>query len=188
MKYNFIKLNHGWNADPNVTITDIHVVEDKVILSFENANEELVWLLFPQCWRYRLGGPNDEGWYKGQGRFSTNSHKWGEFYEVEGNLKETEVSDWKQGPSRNIIDSRHYLFYMRDSAFECDASNWKIITFPQLKQEYGEVPEWKQKRAAYITESGGVSDELCYWKGCSNFCLKEKKLCVDHLYPELSGV
>jgi hypothetical protein len=44
---------------------------------------------------YRLGGTNDEGWYVGQCRFSKVAPAWGEFYEVDGDLKlESSSDDW----------------------------------------------------------------------------------------------
>jgi hypothetical protein len=47
--------------------------------------------------RYRLGNTNDEGWYRGQCRFSKLAPAWGEFYEVEGDpLMDKAPDDWVQ--------------------------------------------------------------------------------------------
>ena len=83
----------------------------------------MIVLTFHDCWRYRVGTVNDEGWYRGQCRFSGLAPAWGEFYEVRGNLKLEEIDDWIElsSPAEN---SRHYLFYFRDEEFECDAGSW----------------------------------------------------------------
>ena len=74
----FIRLNKGWNADPNVS--DVHTCVDgeDVLLQFDmNAFQfpefktgEKGVLRFVDCSRFRLGATNDEGWYLGQCRFT----------------------------------------------------------------------------------------------------------------------
>jgi hypothetical protein len=86
-------------------------------------------LRFSNCWRYRLGGTNDEGWYRGQCRFSGIAPAWGDFYEVKGNLmidSDPEAYEWVtlRSPS---LKSRHFLFYLRDETFECDAESWSLV-------------------------------------------------------------
>ena len=44
-------------------------------------------LRFAKCWRYSMEGTNDEGWWRGQCRFSRRAPDWGEFYELEGDLR-----------------------------------------------------------------------------------------------------
>ena len=70
---------------------------------------------------------NDEGWYRGQCRFSGIAPAWGEFYEVTGDLKLTAIDDWR------VVDhdqpaGRHFLFYLRDETFECEADGWRLET------------------------------------------------------------
>jgi hypothetical protein len=81
-------------------------------------------LRFLSCERYRLGPTNDEGWYRGQCRFSKVAPRWGEFYEVSGDLRLQECPDgWVTvGPAHRTL--RHFLFYFRDETFECDAAEW----------------------------------------------------------------
>jgi hypothetical protein len=38
----------------------------------EFAEDQRAQLRFTGAWRYRLGSPNDEGWYRGQCRFSAS--------------------------------------------------------------------------------------------------------------------
>ncbi len=132
MKTEFIKLNKEWNAEPNAPSPTVKIIGSDIEVAFgmnyilyKQYNEESVGhLLFKNCWRYRLGSTNDEGWYRGQCRFSKAAPAWGEFYEVRGDLKLNECpNDWVMlGASRPT--SKHFLFYFRDGTFECDADEW----------------------------------------------------------------
>jgi hypothetical protein len=98
----FHRLNDGWNAEPNAPAESVQVCGDTVSLEFDlnafmfNAFSEgdQGRLTFSSCSRYRLGPTNDEGWYRGQCRFSKVAPAWGEFYEVTGDLFDEQVSDW----------------------------------------------------------------------------------------------
>jgi len=58
--------------------------------------EDIGQIVFNNCWRYRLGGTNDEGWYLGQCRFNKIAPAWGQFYKVSGNLMHDVPSlEWK---------------------------------------------------------------------------------------------
>jgi hypothetical protein len=86
-------------------------------------------LIFHNCWRYRLGATNDEGWYRGQCRFSRTAPAWGEFYEVQGDLKvEASPQDWVVMGSEPESGAKHFLFYFRDETFECDAQDVETMT------------------------------------------------------------
>jgi len=134
MTTSFVTLNHGWNADPNAPEPKIERQGSDIVLSFAvNA------FLFPQfeegsvcsvkfhnCWRYRLGATNDEGWHLGQCRFSRLAPAWGEFYQVEGNLLlESAPQDWMITAAPRA-ESHHYLFYLKDGTFECDATSYQV--------------------------------------------------------------
>jgi hypothetical protein len=135
MTTRFARLNKGWNAEPNVPEPCVEVVErDVAVTFFLNPSQfpqfregERARLCFHECWRYRLGSTNDEGWYRGQCRFSGIAPAWGEFYEVSGDLKLGEVPGfWIPGPVTAAEPSRHFLFYFRDDTFECDAAGWRL--------------------------------------------------------------
>ena len=98
--------------------------------AFENFTEgEVVTLTFSDCWRYRLGPTNDEGWYRSQCRFSHSALAWGEFYEVSGELLMDQApKDWVILNPEPPHPTKHYLFYLRDESFECDASGWSFST------------------------------------------------------------
>ncbi len=129
----FRKLNTDWNAQPNAPNPTVRVEGNDLVLGFipnsyvfpEYAKVNLIELVFTDCARYRLGLTNDEGWYRGQCRFSKLAPGWGEFYQVEGDLRLSQVPDkWTELPVEPTAKHRHYLFYLRDHTFECDATGW----------------------------------------------------------------
>ena len=148
MATTFTKLNKGWNAEPNGHDPKIHtegsdlifefLLNDLVFPKYKTAEKGV--LRFSDCWRYRIGRTNDEGWYRGQCRFSGLAPAWGEFYEVHGDLLLDTVPNPAALLARGIqlrpfsLDwvilgepcsaSRRFLFYLRDQIFESDASAW----------------------------------------------------------------
>jgi hypothetical protein len=129
MKMTFVQLNDGWNADPNAPEPTVRVIGSDLVLSFfvnafqfpEFNEGEQGCLRFINCERYRLGLTNDEGWYRGQCRFSKLAPSWGEFYLVSGDSPLLEAPlDWKLLRPANGT-GKHFLFYFRDDTFECVA-------------------------------------------------------------------
>ena len=134
MTTRFRQLNEGWNADPNDPEATVHVDGRDVVLTFRPnplqfprfAKDQRIRLRLTNSRRYRLGSTNDEGWYRGQCRFSGEAPAWGEFYEVSGDLKlEQGPRDW------HVVEAvrppgRHFLFYLRDETFECEADGWTL--------------------------------------------------------------
>src|SRR6478736_916613 len=90
----FEQLNDGWNANPNAPNPKVTIEGRDVLVSFgmnrfvfpDFTAEDVGRLRFCLCSRYRLGDTNDEGWHRGQCRFSKIAPSWGEFYEVSGDL------------------------------------------------------------------------------------------------------
>jgi hypothetical protein len=140
MPTNFTKLNDGWNAEPNAPMPAVRVDGKALVLTFD-LNP---WIFpafkegdrgevsFTECWRYRLGATNDEGWYHGQCRFSRRAPDWGEFYEVEGDLRLERLPEhfWTLLAEPPSANTRHFLFYLRDETFECDAVSWSFQVLP----------------------------------------------------------
>jgi hypothetical protein len=133
----FVKLNDGWNAEPNAPAPVVSRSGNDVVLEFrlnpfqfkKFSNGDRARLVFRNCWRYRLGGTNDEGWYLGQCRFSKAAPAWGEFYEVQGDLKlESSPDDWVLLGPEPHAQAKHFLFYLRDETFECDAKTVESLT------------------------------------------------------------
>jgi hypothetical protein len=138
----FTRLNDGWNAEPNAPHPKVAVIGTDVLLEFfinpfrfrQFDEEDSGIIRFFGCARYRLGGTNDEGWYRGQCRYSKVAPAWGEFYEISGpDPLLDKIDGWR------IIDqesngSRHFLFYLRDHTFECIAERWEASsTNPKLR-------------------------------------------------------
>jgi hypothetical protein len=134
MATQFRQLNDGWNAEPNSPDPVVQVDGDEVVLivlanpfQFPRfAVRQRLRLRFKNARKYRLGSTNDEGWYRGQCRFSGEAPAWGEFYEVSGDLKLDRCpSDWHVLKIARL-PGRHFLFYLRDETFECEADDWTL--------------------------------------------------------------
>ncbi|MCX6928124.1 MAG: hypothetical protein NT154_33675 [Verrucomicrobia bacterium] len=113
----FRKLNEEWNAEPNAPEPRVQVAGGDVVVMFlmnpfrfpQFSPEDVGRLRFLSCQRYRLGPANDEGWYRGQCRFSKLAPNWGEFYEVGGDLRLAECpEDWVQVGAAPA-SPRHFL-------------------------------------------------------------------------------
>lgn len=141
---NFIKLNSNWDAEPNAPMPKVESDNEtsKIKVSFylnafihKDVEEEDKGVLeFEDCYKYRLGATNDEGFYRGQCRFSKTGVQWGNFYQIEDskwveNFPDDEIMI--DNSLENSIDLNHYLFYFRDNTFECIARScsFKIIKF-----------------------------------------------------------
>jgi len=134
MNTKFVHLNKNWNAEPNAPEEEIEVINNDLSLSFvvnpwayEGFQEnQRAKILFHGCSKWRNGKTNDEGWYSGQCRFSKIAPDWGEFYEISGNLLlEKCPNDWHI--INNKSGNKHFLFYLRDTTFECDAESYEFI-------------------------------------------------------------
>jgi len=139
MGLSFLKLNAGWNAEPNAPWPRVAISGHHVLLRFllnpfrftSFAEEDERVLRFKDCARYRLGPTNDEGWSRGQCRYNKWAPSWGELYEISGpdpNLMQP--TDWKIAGGASTT-SRHFLFYFRDETFECLADNWSFDPVPE---------------------------------------------------------
>jgi hypothetical protein len=144
----FIKLNEGWNAEPNAPHPMVKVSGTDVLLEFyvnpfrfpEFDADDRGTLRFFACARYRLGATNDEGWDLGQCRYSKIAPAWGEFYEIGGtDVQSNEPKDWHSVDAASNA-FRHFLFYLRDETFECIAVDWRFEPQPTnaLFRHFGE--------------------------------------------------
>ncbi|GBO89016.1 MULTISPECIES: hypothetical protein [Marinobacter] len=133
MAIEFVKLNKGWNAEPNSPDEKISIEDADLTLEFTVnpwahdgfEENERVRLVFRSCSQYRLGPTNDEGWYAGQCRFGQLAPDWGEFYSLRGEADEVlEATDWV--PIEKGTGGNHYLFYLRDCTFECKADTYEL--------------------------------------------------------------
>ena len=129
----FEQLNKGWNAEPNAPHPIVTVEGWGVRLTFflnpfrfEAGEDEVGQLTFERSSLWRLGATNDEGWYRGQCRYTGAAPAWGEFYEIHGDDPlRLAPTDWKRTPIAGSA-GRHFLFYLRDETFECLAEDWSL--------------------------------------------------------------
>jgi hypothetical protein len=134
------KLNDGWNAEPGAPMPKICVEGETLVLTFylnpwafpRFKLSDRGELRFSECWRYRLGPTNDEGWWRGQCRFSRRAPDWGEFYELKGDLRLDRLPEesWTLLTEPRSTNARHFLFYFKDDTFECDAADWDFRVIP----------------------------------------------------------
>lgn len=136
MATSFKLLSDGWNAEPNAPAEHAFVRGSDVVLEFglnyllysQFSEDQRGHVVFSKAPRHRLGSTNDEGFYRGQCRFSSRVPEWGEFYEVITDRPLAEcVPHWRSFASVGPPALRHFLFYFRDSTFECIAESWKFV-------------------------------------------------------------
>jgi hypothetical protein len=136
MRPTFQLLNPDWNADPSAPDPAPEASGADLLLTFRvNAVQfpefeagEIGTLRFVSCRRYRLGPANDEGWSRGQCRFSGLAPAWGEFYLVKGDAALLNAPrDWKNVDAGSMgPDGHHFLFYFKDKTFECVADRCAV--------------------------------------------------------------
>lgn len=131
-----IKLNKNWNAEPNAPEPKISTIENGLELSFllnpfvyEHIDEgEIGSLVFHNVYAYRLDAINEEGYFSGQFRFKNDHLPWGAFYELlnskwDSNFHDNKIILNKSIDKKNI---RHFIFFLRDNAFECLATDYQF--------------------------------------------------------------
>jgi hypothetical protein len=130
------KLNTRFDAEPNAPDPRVSAQGDVVRVRF--SLNPFIWddvqdgdeaeLVFEGATMYRLGSTNDEGFYRGQCRFSKTGIAWGDFDELS-------ESNWQHSfPADRIAISepkdttalKYYLFYFRDETFECIAQRYEF--------------------------------------------------------------
>lgn len=131
----FTRLSVGWNAEPNGPMPTVATDGGTLTLTFyrnfqmfpDVIEDAKMSIVFRGCRRYRLGHTNDEGWYRGQCRFTGIAPAWGEFYEVSGDLRDSMLGDDEWNAVSDLAGSKRFLFYFRDETFECDAESYELI-------------------------------------------------------------
>ena len=140
----FKKLNDGWDAEGGAPEPSVRIEASGLTLTFflnsglnpKFRHYDRGQIFFPNCWRYRLGDPNDEGWHKGHCRFRCLAPEWGKFYEISGDLLDHGPKDWVTLKSVHSDPSKHFLFYFKDETFECDAEEWSFKVLPVSDTDY----------------------------------------------------
>lgn len=128
----FKRLNEDWNAHPNDASLSLEQKGQTLLTrvkpnhyvyrQYENVPE--ITVRFEGCALYRVTPINDEGWYRGQCRFSGLAPSWGEFYEISGNTRDNmDPTPWIKMEGNG---SRHFHFYLRDQTLEVKAQDWAL--------------------------------------------------------------
>jgi hypothetical protein len=67
---------------------------------------------------------------RGKGRYARLAPAWGEFYEIKGEDPQLNNPEDREEIGADRPTSRHFLFYLRDEAFECVAESWSFARAP----------------------------------------------------------
>ena len=98
----------------------------------EADGDDLVLAFELNGFAFERFAPGEKGFlrFHGCSRFSGLAPKWGEFYEVVGDVKADAAGlDWR--PLKAAAGAeRHFLFYFRDETFECSARDWSFDPLP----------------------------------------------------------
>jgi hypothetical protein len=132
----FKKLNDDWNAEPNAPFEEVEVAQPDVLLRFrlnhwrykQFQQGDIGVPRFSDCSRWRQGADNMDafGYRQATSRYRRAAPAWGEFYEIVGDDPlRNQPDDWQQVGTEAKI-ARHFLFYFRDSSFECVANDWSF--------------------------------------------------------------
>ena len=138
----YIQLNKNWNAEPNAPALKLTATQEDVTLTFD-LNPFLFdyidegdqgQLVFENVHAYRLDPTNDEGYMRGQFRYSDKELPWGEFYELpESNWSNDIPADRIELMKLDSLEApTHFIFFFRDHTFECIADDY---TFSYLSSD-----------------------------------------------------
>jgi hypothetical protein len=79
------------------------------------------------CHKYSFNSCNNEGYYRGQYRYKYTELPWGEFYKLQTNWK-TDFHHESIILNNKVKDDKmnHFIFFFRDSTFECVAEDFEF--------------------------------------------------------------
>ena len=142
----FQKINNGYESDPNDSDPIVSVHNNDLTLLFnlncisytQFTRGQKGKIVFNDCLMFRVGDPNDEGFYidpKNPSKRNDSTWNYTDFPDLKMyNFYCVENSDWQDtfGPhaftnkdlsreTENHGDYKHYLFMMKDATFECIA-------------------------------------------------------------------
>jgi len=128
------KLNKNWSAEPSVLLETIKLTDDGIEVNFllnslpyEYIEEgEKGKLEFYDVYAYRKAASNSEEITKRQIPFKADLIPLGDFYELLDSKWKTDFSEDKiiVDESKKTSKLRHFLFFLKDSTFECLASDY----------------------------------------------------------------
>lgn len=131
------KLNKNYQSDPNVAKPEVKINQKELTLLFELnyqiydfKEDQIGEIIFHNCYSYRIGDPNDEGFYLKDNEIWNNKNfpnlEWDCFYKVHGTpdsyLKDFKTVDKNQNNLQGKLN--HYVFFMKEGTFECLAESY----------------------------------------------------------------
>lgn len=136
-KIKLIKLNKNYQSDPNIAEPKVEIQSDKLALSFELNSfifsfkeGQLGKIVFNNCYSYRVGNPNDEGYYLNDNVLWNKNNfpdvEWDCFYQVY-DVPVSYFKDFKnlnENQSNSSAGFNHYVFFMKEATFECLAESY----------------------------------------------------------------
>lgn len=137
-KIDYIQITTDWNADPNspgeeLTMNGTDLIIDIYLnyFLFDQYKEgDKVKIRFKKCVEYSLNGCNDEGYFYGQYRTNPDELPWGEFYEIKSGL-DRKMPNPTVIVTNDNLDKKHFIFFLKDSTFECLASEYEFYSEPE---------------------------------------------------------
>ena len=138
----FQQLNDDWNAEGVDPDGQVSVSGSTMRFTFflgewgaytRSEEWETGRLSFENCAMWRRGEPNDEGWFRGQCRYSKVAPiapGYVAFYELIGvDDHRLDPADWHE-LAPLTPEHQHFLFYMHDETLECFATAWAFERGP----------------------------------------------------------
>lgn len=142
----FKKIDLPFEPEPNVARPYIKKNNNDIELKFAIKNldwsEEFRSMIFKNCIKYRIGSPNEDGFYsygieenvKNDSIYYKKNFpnlEFNTFYEVQG-IPWKETLPGKETVIVQNIDAeqlnfKHYVFFMKDGTFECLADKFEIV-------------------------------------------------------------
>ena len=134
-----IKLSEDYQSDPNIASPKVKIDRKELTLSFELnyfifpfKEGQFGKIVFNSCYSYRLGKPNDEGFYLDENDLWNKENfpdlEWNCFYEAQGvptsYIGTFEMID--RGENNLPVKLNHYVFFMKEATFECLAESYKL--------------------------------------------------------------
>jgi hypothetical protein len=142
-KITFDKLDIPLKPEPNTATPKVDVFSDTLLLSFStNVYNTEGKIIFNEPLMYRIGDPNDEGFFdsKSNPKIKNDSiYSFTRFPDLEFNaFYIVKGYDWKNSllgkgtnilneEYKNISDCIHFVFFMKDGTFECIARSYKVL-------------------------------------------------------------
>jgi hypothetical protein len=130
------KLNRNYASDPNVAEPQLVIYGNKVRVRFQLNSfiyavpeESYGEVVFTDCMAFRVGKPNDEGYYKYLEHSIWNAEKfpnieWDSLYKVT-NLPLDYYSDFYKLEDIEENSLTHFVFFMKEGTFECLATSYE---------------------------------------------------------------